>query len=105
MVTYWKFGSSLKPYPKGPKYFYGTKYGFCSSNFPYGLGKYTPYGYLGPFGLSPKPEAVNRNWSVLEPRILALRVQVPNNYILTPNLYYNQYYLNPKYPVIGYMDP
>ena len=36
--------------PKGPKYLYGTKYGFCSSNFPYGLGKYTPYGYLGPFG-------------------------------------------------------
>ena len=24
--------------------------GFCSSNFPYGLGKYTPYGYFGPFG-------------------------------------------------------
>ena len=38
-------------YPKGPKYLYGTKYGFCSSNFPYGLGKYSPYGYLGPFGL------------------------------------------------------
>ena len=26
------------------------KYGFCSSNFPYGLGKYSAYGYLGPFG-------------------------------------------------------
>ena len=38
------------PNPKGPKYLYGTKYGFCSSNFPYGLGKYSPYGYLGPFG-------------------------------------------------------
>ena len=37
------------PYPKGPKYLYGTKYGFCSSNFSYGLGKYSPYGYLGPF--------------------------------------------------------
>ena len=36
--------------PKGPKYLYGTKYGFCSSDFPYGLGKYTPYGHLGPFG-------------------------------------------------------
>ena len=35
---------------KGPKYLHGTKYGFCSSNFPYGLGKYTPYGYSGPFG-------------------------------------------------------
>ena len=43
--------SSGKPMnPKGPKYLYGTKYGFCSNNFPYGLGKYTPYGYLGPFG-------------------------------------------------------
>ena len=29
-----------------------TKYGFCSSNFPYGLGKDPPYGYLGPFGSS-----------------------------------------------------
>ena len=38
--------------PKGPKYLHGTKYGFCSSNFPYGLGKYTPYGYLGPFAYS-----------------------------------------------------
>ena len=37
--------------PKGPKYQYGTKCGFCSSNFPYGLGKYSPYGYLGPFGV------------------------------------------------------
>ena len=36
--------------PKGPKYLYGTKYGFCSSNFPYGLGKYFPNEYLGPFG-------------------------------------------------------
>ena len=38
--------------PKGPKYLYGTKYGFCSSNFPYGLGKYSLYRYLGPFGCS-----------------------------------------------------
>ena len=36
--------------PKGPKYLYGAKYGFCSSNFPYGLGKYSLYWYLGPFG-------------------------------------------------------
>ena len=36
--------------PKGPKYLYGRKYGFCSSNFPYGLGKYSLYGYFGPFG-------------------------------------------------------
>ena len=42
------------PFPKGPKYLYGTKYDFCSSNFPYGLGKYSPYGYLGPFGFRGK---------------------------------------------------
>ena len=42
-------------YPKGLKYLYGRKYGFCSSNFPYGLGKDSPYGYLGPFGLAPQP--------------------------------------------------
>ena len=35
----------------------------------------------------------------------SLRVQVPNNQILTQNLYYNYYYQSPKYPVIGYMDP
>ena len=36
---------------------------------------------------------------------LALRVQVPNNHILTQNLYYHYYYPNPKYLIIGYMDP
>ena len=35
----------------------------------------------------------------------ALRVQVPNNHIPTQNLYYNYYYPNPKYLIIGYMDP
>ena len=34
-----------------------------------------------------------------------LRVQVPNNHILTQNLYYNSYCPNPKYLIIGYMDP
>ena len=34
-----------------------------------------------------------------------LRVLVPNNHILTQNLYYNYYYPNPKYLIIGYMDP
>ena len=34
-----------------------------------------------------------------------LRVQVPNNRILTQNLYYNYYYPNPKYLIIGYLDP
>ena len=32
---------------------------------------------------------------------VTLRVQVPNNHILTQNLYYNFYY--PKYLNIGYM--
>ena len=36
---------------------------------------------------------------------LPLRVQVLNNHILTPNLYQNYNYPNPKYPIIGYMDP
>ena len=30
---------------------------------------------------------------------------MPNNHILTQNLYYNCYYPNPKYLIIGYMDP
>ena len=34
-----------------------------------------------------------------------LRVQVPNNHMLTQNLYQNHYYPNPKYPIIRYMDP
>ena len=36
---------------------------------------------------------------------LTLRVQVPNNHMLTQSLYYNYYYLYPKYLIIGYMDP
>ena len=36
---------------------------------------------------------------------LTQRVQVPNNHILTQTLYYNYYYLKPKYLIIGYMDP
>ena len=35
----------------------------------------------------------------------ALRVQVPNNHILTQNLYYNYYSPKPRYPIIGYLDP
>ena len=34
-----------------------------------------------------------------------LRVQVPNNHILTQNQYYNYYYPKRKYLIIGYMDP
>ena len=37
--------------------------------------------------------------------LVTLRVQVPNNHILTQILYYNCYYPNPKYLVIGHMDP
>ena len=37
-------------------------------------------------------------------RVLSLRVQVPNSHILTQNLYYNYYYPDPKYLIIGYMD-
>ena len=37
-------------WPKGPKYRHSTKYGFCSGSFPYGLGKYSLYGYLGLLG-------------------------------------------------------
>ena len=37
---------------------------------------------------------------------LTLRVQVPHNHnILTQNLYQNYYDPNPKYPIVGYMDP
>ena len=34
-----------------------------------------------------------------------LRLQVPNNHILTQNLYYSYYSPKPKYPIIGYLDP
>ena len=36
---------------------------------------------------------------------LALSVQVPKDHIFTPNLYQNHYYPNPKYLIVGYMDP
>ena len=41
----------------------------------------------------------------LEHQPTTLRVQVPKNHVLTQNLYYNYYYQNPKYPILGYMDP
>ena len=40
-------------------------------------------------------------WTMPQP----LRVRVPNNHILTQNLYYNYYYPKPKYLIIGYLDP
>ena len=39
------------------------------------------------------------------PRSPSLKVQVPNNYILTPNLYHNHYYPKPKYLIVGSSDP
>ena len=39
------------------------------------------------------------------PTAIPLKVQVPNNRILTQNLHYNYYYPNPKYLIIGHMDP
>ena len=49
----------------------------------------------------------DRNWglAVTELIELTLRVQVPNNHILTQTLYYNYYYPKPKYLTIGYLDP
>ena len=37
--------------------------------------------------------------------VLTLRVQVHTNHILTQNLYYNFDSPNPKYLILGYMDP
>ena len=41
-------------------------------------------------------------WALISP---TLRVQVPNNHILSQNLYCNYYYPNPTYLNIGYLDP
>ena len=49
--------------------------------------------------LSPKPLVLFFFWCKIP-----LRVQVPNNHILAQNLYYNYYYPNPKYLIIGYME-
>ena len=38
-------------------------------------------------------------------KLFTLRVHVLNNHILTLNLYYNYYYQNPKYFILGYLDP
>ena len=40
-----------------------------------------------------------------ELKLLALRVKVPNNHILTQNLHHNSYYPKPKYLAVGYLDP
>ena len=41
----------------------------------------------------------------LERRFYTIRVQVPNNHILTQNVYYKHYYPTPKYLIIGHMGP
>ena len=33
------------------------------------------------------------------------RVQVPNNHVLTQNVYYDYYYPKPRYLIIEYLDP
>ena len=42
-------------------------------------------------------------WGRQQPK--PLRVQVPNNHILTQKLYYNYYYPRLKCLIIGYLDP
>ena len=46
-----------------------------------------------PQGMAPKKD------------FLTLRVQVASHHILTQHLYYNDYYPEPKYLIIGYLDP
>ena len=59
--------------------------------------------------LNPRPRGIRSKPSTLNPKHASqtrtLRVQVPNNHILTQNLYYSYYYPNPKYLIIEYMDP
>ena len=43
------------------------------------------------------PDVIGLGWGVLTQR--------PNNHILTQNLYYNYYYQNPEYLILGYLDP
>ena len=56
------------------------------------------------------PSTVRQSEALLGLQSLLLRVQVPHNHILTPNLYYNYCYPNPKYPImvhgpLGYSYP
>ena len=58
-----------------------------------------------------KAEEADGGFEVAEARVEkspedpTLRVQVPNDRILTQNLYYNYYYPKLKYLIIGYLDP
>ena len=74
------------------------------------------YGYMKPLGCfcasSLKTQRMLRchrcqraSCSSFNPSAFPLRVQVPNNYVLTQNLYHNYYYPQPQYQIVGYLDP
>ena len=48
------------------------------------------------------PQCKTQHFIIL---IITLRVQVPNNHILTQNLYYTYNHPKPKYLIIGYLGP
>ena len=53
--------------------------------------------------------AAGRTFEAFNLRCVSFGVQgslkVSSTHILTANLYYNYYYQNPKYLIIGYVDP
>ena len=53
----------------------------------------------------PLNETAGKLTTALKKKDMGHLKDVPNNHILTQNLYYNYYYPNPKYLIIGYMDP
>ena len=59
--------------------------------------KFGDFGLWGP--------GTTQVWKVKEMFHISLRVQVHNKHTLAQNLYHNYYYPNPKYLLIGYMDP
>ena len=99
--------STVEPWPWGSKdpNNRGLEPKYYNMN---GIWALKPY-YLGPWtlrvGVQVYQEYPLRTLKPTNSTYLALRVQVPNNHILTQNLYYQYYYPNPKYLTIGYMDP
>ena len=63
-------------------------------------------GYLHP-KLGPHDNRTTLTGPFVVSRLCCCKVmlQYLKNHILTQNLYYNYYYPNPKYLIIGYMDP
>ena len=47
----------------------------------------------------------SRVWNPFAVLEFTLKVQILNNHILTQNRDYHSYYPNPKYLLLGYMDP